>query len=1065
VISRLTWIDDDASIPDGFTILTPPAETTVFPQHNRIVRIDNLPWVLFNQKIHLQDSFQRLLSDSMKSMKGRHSDIIVPPFHYPILESLEATYTPQGLVPCPNDPTTSSLDNMAFNLESRFDSIPYIGLSWDFLEHQLNEPVRTNTNSDFHSAFLTVLWQQGTKNNSEIKSLKSIYKTYMVEKNQVERYTTFDPNNNHSWDPTSNPSLYQLFSLFMFMVTNNLLHSDEVQEIYVWAKSNSCIWLFTEILRLESTTVDVFATKLFTAAVQVGDVEMVRKLVSRNVSIDTPIHGKLGDIRTALSCAVGEGNMQLVRVLCELGAKPAVHWIDSMAFTGGRASLWSPQKIGILHLLLNYGADPERLVLNQPRGFPLIQAASGGSVEAVSLLLAAGANVNLSIPLQWGTALQASAAGGHVQVVRALLEAKADVNTVHIVGIDPDGCVLPPRDLDGLRTPLQLAARDHDSETALLLLQSGALINFCPISSFAGLEWIDRQFAFWEEGFSVEDETLPLAFAIQYAAQYSNISLVHHLLAAGAMVDSRIGIEYGDTPLQIAARLGNVELVSLLLAYNADSNAAPGKYNDRTAIQAAAESVNIKVIQMLLDAHANVHASPGWRRGRTALQAALEKGHINAARRLLLAGADINANPGFSKGLTALQAAVSFGDIEIVRELLSYGADINAASGPEGGLTALQAAMRHKNIDLLTLLLQVGADVNALPSKLQNKTALQCAVAMDWMEGVQLLLAYNPDVHMLPPYQGGFEACSALGWAINNKNHDMMVLLLNHGAGPNDPVINNHIAPLSAFIYALNRLNMYESIELFVEKGADVNVCWGSRSAFSFAIAKAPANVEVVRIMIQLISQSTRNQDADWIEKSLTWITIDQGEPVDIKLLQLLLDAGADINAKSPDKEMTILQKCSKYGSTEVVEFLLRNGAEANIPATKYMGTPLQEAIKSQGTETAELLLEYDADVNAPPANRYGVTALQAAAIHGYIPLALKLLERGADVAAAPSPHRGRTAIDGAAEHGHLDMLQLLLNAYGDREGLASVCSHAASFAEEECHVAIAVWLRGYAAS
>lgn len=353
---------------------------------------------------------------------------------------------------------------------------------------------------------------------------------------------------------------------------------------------------------------------------------------------------------------------------------------------------------------------------------------------------------------------------------------------------------------------------------------------------------------------------------------------------------------------------------------------------------------------------------------------------------------------------------------------------------------------------------------DALPSKVQNQTALQCAVAMDWMEGVRLLLDYKPDVRMLPFfYEENSKAYSALGWAIKNSNHDMIALLLDHGASPNDPISNSPNDPPTALLYALSRLNSSESIELFVKKGADINQCWGSQSALEVAIRAFPVNIEVVRMMIGLISQTTGNHCDDRIEKSLPWV--DWKVTENLELIQLLLDAGADINAKDPDDETTILQNSVIYGSFELVEFLLRNGAEVNIPATRRRGTPLQEAIKHQGTKTVDLLLEHGADVNAPPAEEGGVTALKAAAIHGYNSLALKLLERGADVAAAPSPIDGRTAIDGAAEQGLLDMLQLLLNAYGDREGLASVCSQAESLAEKKGHVDIAVWLRAYAAS
>lgn len=115
--------------------------------------------------------------------------------------------------------------------------------------------------------------------------------------------------------------------------------------------------------------------------------------------------------------------------------------------------------------------------------------------------------------------------------------------------------------------------------------------------------------------------------------------------------------------------------------------------------------------------------------------------------------------------------------------------------------------------------------------------------------------------------------------------------------------------------------------------------------------------------------------------------------------------------------------------------------------------------------EIAQLLLEHGADINAPPSEKSGATALQAAAFHGNYGLVLRLLEDGADVAAAPSKFSGRTAVDGAAEHGRLDILQLLLNAYGDRPDLALVRDRAAAVAEREGHMGIVNWLRTSTAS
>lgn len=67
--------------------------------------------------------------------------------------------------------------------------------------------------------------------------------------------------------------------------------------------------------------------------------------------------------------------------------------------------------------------------------------------------------------------------------------------------------------------------------------------------------------------------------------------------------------------------------------------------------------------------------------------------------------------------------------------------------------------------------------------------------------------------------------------------------------------------------------------------------------------------------------------------------------------------------------------------------------------------------------------------MNSEPALRGGVTALQLAAIGGYVGIALLLLEKGADVNAPAAKFHGRTALEGAVEHGRIDMLKLLHNA------------------------------------
>lgn len=62
----------------------------------------------------------------------------------------------------------------------------------------------------------------------------------------------------------------------------------------------------------------------------------------------------------------------------------------------------------------------------------------------------------------------------------------------------------------------------------------------------------------------------------------------------------------------------------------------------------------------------------------------------------------------------------------------------------------------------------------------------------------------------------------------------------------------------------------------------------------------------------------------------------------------------------------------------------------------------MQHAVELGNMEIFNLLLEHGADVNAPAADDGGVTALQIAAIQGYIGIARRLLDLGADVNQEP---------------------------------------------------------------
>lgn len=111
--------------------------------------------------------------------------------------------------------------------------------------------------------------------------------------------------------------------------------------------------------------------------------------------------------------------------------------------------------------------------------------------------------------------------------------------------------------------------------------------------------------------------------------------------------------------------------------------------------------------------------------------------------------------------------------------------------------------------------------------------------------------------------------------------------------------------------------------------------------------------------------------------------------------------------------------------------------------------------------ELMNMLLDMGIDINGAPAQYGGATALQLAAIRGYLGIARKLIGLGADINANSAMFDGRTALEGAAEHGRIDMLHLLhkegalISGDGEQQ-----YQRAVSFAERNGHMAAARLLR-----
>jgi ankyrin repeat protein len=173
-----------------------------------------------------------------------------------------------------------------------------------------------------------------------------------------------------------------------------------------------------------------------------------------------------------------------------------------------------------------------------------------------------------------------------------------------------------------------------------------------------------------------------------------------------------------------------------------------------------------------------------------------------------------------------------------------------------------------------------------------------------------------------------------------------------------------------------------------------------------------------------------------------------------LQMMRTLLEYGADSDAICDGlyykPSMTPLLYAITQRSVEKVSLLLET-ADINRPARMGIRrTPLQLATELGDRIIIDLLLNRGADPNMDAAKFYGATALQLAAIKGFVGVAEMLLEKNANLFAPAAIHGGRMPFEGAAEHGRLDMMTFLVGkGVLDVEGGARQVQRAMDLAEK----------------
>ncbi|MDY6783091.1 MAG: ankyrin repeat domain-containing protein [Cyanobacteriota bacterium] len=165
-----------------------------------------------------------------------------------------------------------------------------------------------------------------------------------------------------------------------------------------------------------------------------------------------------------------------------------------------------------------------------------------------------------------------------------------------------------------------------------------------------------------------------------------------------------------------------------------------------------------------------------------------------------------------------------------------------------------------------------------------------------------------------------------------------------------------------------------------------------------------------------------------------------------LKLVQLLLERGADVNAMY-DNYTTVLHETVRYENPKMARLLLEHGADVNVKDRESQ-TPLHHAVWYKNLKMARLLLEHDADVNVK--DRESQTPLHRAVLGKNPKMVRLLLQRGADVNVRDG--RDSTPLHDAVWRKNLEIARLLLEHGADvnaRNGTGSTPLDQAIWYEE----------------
>lgn len=469
------------------------------------------------------------------------------------------------------------------------------------------------------------------------------------------------------------------------------------------------------------------------------------------------------------------------------------------------------------------------------------------------------------------------------------------------------------------------------------------------------------------------------AFAPQYAAFARDTSQPELFTAIyrGDLARARAAIESGsdvngiydrDTMLCWAMRNDNQEITKLILGSPRLEVDKRGVWYDsfgeweRTPLILAAHMGQAQTVSTLLQLDAQVNARGS--KGNTALIKAAQRDHTETIRVLLAQGKGIKVDAQTRGGRTPLSFVVEAEDLSAVTLLHSHGAKINQPDGQ--GDSMLIGTFLHKKYEVLDSLVAKGANINMVNNG--GVTTLMTAITLLGGDDAKTVLTFLEKFITFKPK-----------------------LDLQQIKGGNGGYAALHLAA---------RFGYVEGGKLLLDNGASIDLKSLATGGTPLHNAAGANQIEFAKLLIK------RKANLEIFDKSGATPLIIGVFHGDADMVEVLVDAGAKINVKSP---VNILVTPLVYAASNpdpfkhkdnlaIIKSLVKHKGDINFPSENGRTALIAAAgcsDQSKSYEKGALLIDSGASLDL--VNDKGETALMLAAGAGNQKLVTLLIDKGAN--------------------------------------------------------------------